>query len=71
MRICFICSEYPPDAHGGIGAFTQLLGRGLVQRGHEVHVIGVYTQPTVGSAWQEDEGVRVWRPREPGHWLGR
>src|SRR2546429_2994566 len=25
MNICFICPEYPPGPHGGVGTFTQIL----------------------------------------------
>ena len=39
MRIALVSQEYPPAAHGGIGAQTQIKARGLVSRGHAVHVI--------------------------------
>src|SRR5215207_4937169 len=72
MKACFICSEYPPSLHGGIGTFTQLLGRGLKRSGHEVRVVGVYGPGTIGPHYQEDEGVKVWRlaePGRPGGWI--
>jgi glycosyltransferase involved in cell wall biosynthesis len=72
MKACFICSEYPPTLHGGIGTFTQLLGRGLKRSGHEVRVVGVYGPGTTGPRYQEDEGVKVWRlaePARPGGWI--
>jgi glycosyltransferase involved in cell wall biosynthesis len=65
MRICFQCDEYPPGPHGGIGTLVQLLARGLVQRGHQVRVIGIYSQAYPAANYEEDEGVRVWRLREP------
>jgi len=39
MHIALVSQEYPPAAHGGIGAQTQIKARGLVSRGHAVHVI--------------------------------
>jgi glycosyltransferase involved in cell wall biosynthesis len=42
MHICFLCSEYPPCPHGGIGTVTQVLGRALAARGHVVTVVGFY-----------------------------
>ena len=59
MHICFLCNEYPPGLHGGIGSQFQVLGRGLAARGHQVTVLGVYRrrQDTI----EEDRGVRVIR----------
>jgi glycosyltransferase involved in cell wall biosynthesis len=68
MKICFICSEYPPGPHGGIGAITQIIGRELVRRGHEVRVIGPYQQSYPGPDYSTDQGVRVWKIRQS---LGR
>ena len=58
MKACFVCSEYPPSLHGGIGTYTRVLGRALRHRGHEVRVIGVYPHG-------QDEPVQ--RIGEPGH----
>lgn len=41
MRLAFVCNEYPPGPHGGIGTFVQQLGRALVEAGHEVFVFGI------------------------------
>ena len=49
MKVCFVCSEYPPSVHGGIGTYTAVLGQALRRRGHEVRVIGVYP-PTVRAS---------------------
>ncbi|MFQ5814570.1 MAG: glycosyltransferase, partial [Anaerolineae bacterium] len=38
MRIGLITGEYPPD-QGGVGDFTNELGKALATLGHEVHVI--------------------------------
>ncbi len=59
MRVAFLCSEYPPHRGGGIGTFTQALGRALVQRGVTVDVVGIY--PIEEDVKEDDHGVRVWR----------
>ncbi len=65
MRLCFLCSEYPPSPHGGIGTFTQVLARSLVEEGHTVRVIGIYPHSHREGACEEDRGVQVWRMRAP------
>ncbi len=65
MRVCFVCNEYPPGPHGGIGTFTQVLARGLVAAGHQVRVAGVYHKNYPSPDYEEDHGVQVWRFREP------
>jgi glycosyltransferase involved in cell wall biosynthesis len=55
MRVVFICNEYPPEPHGGIGTFVQILARALVQAGHSVSVVGWGRR----SAEFIDCGVRV------------
>jgi glycosyltransferase involved in cell wall biosynthesis len=55
MRIAFVCNEYPPDPHGGIGSFVHTMSRALCARGHDVRVIGFSDWPRVWC----DEGVRV------------
>lgn len=69
MRICFVCSEYPPGPHGGIGTMTQVLARALVQAGHQVRVAGLYAQSYPAPDYEEDQGVRVWRLRQSAHRL--
>lgn len=59
MHICFLCNEYPPGPHGGIGSLVQTLGRALVRRGHKVSVVGVYPPERAGEEF--DEGVHVVR----------
>ncbi|MBK9926021.1 MAG: glycosyltransferase family 4 protein [Anaerolineales bacterium] len=76
MKVCFICSEYPPGKYGGIGILVQTLTRSLARRGHEVRVIGIYASDYPAPDFEEDEGVKVWRMREPrlryfGWLLGR
>ncbi len=71
MRICFICHEYPPFPHGGIGTFVQVLGRALVQMGHKVRVAGLYPSNFQVAAREDDHGVEVFRLREsPNDWGG-
>jgi glycogen synthase len=70
MRICFICSEYPPAPHGGIGSVTRVLGRALAAAGHEVRAIGLY-KGLDGLAPEERDGeVRVSRLAMPDGRLG-
>ena len=64
MRLCVLCSEYPPGPHGGIGTRYRILGRHLAAAGHEVRVVGAYPRGYPAPDYEEDEGVRVWRLRE-------
>jgi len=64
LKICFICDEYPRPGceHGGIGTFTQIMGRELAQRGHAVRVIGIGRNDAAPrEEW--DQGVKVVRLR--------
>ncbi|MEO6884591.1 MAG: glycosyltransferase family 4 protein [Bacteroidia bacterium] len=63
MNICFICSEYPPGPHGGVGTMTQITARALVKKGHNVRVIGVYYSDYPALNYEEDMGVKIWRIR--------
>jgi glycosyltransferase involved in cell wall biosynthesis len=65
MKICFICPEYPPFPHGGMGTFVQVMGRALTAAGHEVRAIGLYPATNSYPAYEEDHGVQVWRLRSP------
>ena len=71
MRICFLCQGYPPAPHGGIGTFTQSLARAMVRAGHQTWVIGRYSRSHPAPAYEEDQGVHVWRCRGPEHLLAR
>jgi len=57
MRICYLCDEYPPALHGGVGSFVQTISREMVKRNHLVSVIGFYDVKEK-LEWQ-DMGVRV------------
>jgi glycosyltransferase involved in cell wall biosynthesis len=70
MRICFLCCEYPPAPHGGIGSVTRVLGRALAAAGHEVRAIGVYGDLDGEACEEFDGGVHVWRIAMPGGRLG-
>jgi len=70
MRLCFVCHEYPPGPHGGIGTFTQVLARGLVRAGHQVRVAGMYRTDYPAPDYEDDQGVRVWRFRKSPHRWG-
>lgn len=59
MHIVYLCPEYPPSRHGGIGSFVQTLGRALAARGHRVTVLGLYEPAEAGES--EDQGVRIIR----------
>ncbi len=59
MHICFLCNEYPPGPHGGVGSFTQTLARALTTCGHQVTAIGIYSPERQGE--ENDQGVRVLR----------
>ncbi|HEY1338204.1 MAG TPA: glycosyltransferase family 4 protein, partial [Bryobacteraceae bacterium] len=59
MHICFLCSEYPPGAHGGLGSVMQTLGRSLTMRGHSVTIVGFYPVPR--TVEDSDRGVRIIR----------
>jgi glycosyltransferase involved in cell wall biosynthesis len=63
MNILYLCDEYPPGRHGGIGTAVQLLARAMVQRGHNVVVAGFYDWGYGGDDHFDDEGVKVYRFR--------
>ena len=63
MNLCFVCNEYPPGPHGGIGTCTQVLGHALVAAGHSARVIGYYPPDYPAPDYEDDHGVRVWRLR--------
>lgn len=54
MRIALVSREYPPfNAKGGIGSQTLLKARGLVSRGHQVHVV---TRSADNQAHDDEDG---------------
>ena len=65
MKICLVCSEYPPSPSGGKGIVTRTLARGLVARGHAVRVVGLCEPGDDSPDEQDDGGVSVRRLRRP------
>ncbi len=63
MNILYLCDEYPPGRHGGIGTAVQLLAREMVKNGHTVVVAGLYHWGYGGEDVFTDEGVKVFRYR--------
>jgi glycosyltransferase involved in cell wall biosynthesis len=70
LRICLVCSDYPPGPHGGIGTMTQLLARALAARGHHVRAVGVYPPAYPAADLENDQDVQVIRLRQPRHPFG-
>jgi len=65
MKICFVCNEYPPAEHGGIGSMTRTMAHALVEAGHQVRVIGLTPANRAACEFELDEGVPVWRLKAP------
>ena len=64
MKILFVCNEYPPSPHGGIGSFVFTLAHKLSDLGHQIFVLGFdesYTRDSV----EDDQGVIVYRIVSP------
>jgi len=55
MKIAYVCNEYPPRLHGGVGTFVHTIARGMKDAGHSVTVVGFGEEPEV----RDDAGVRV------------
>ena len=63
MNILYLCDEYPPGRHGGIGTSVRLLARQMAKMGHHVVVAGLYGPGYGGANEFSDEGVKVYRFR--------
>jgi glycogen(starch) synthase len=63
MNILYLCDEYPPGKHGGIGTYVRLIARQMVKLGHNVIVAGLYGPGYGGENEFNDEGVTVYRFR--------
>jgi glycosyltransferase involved in cell wall biosynthesis len=63
MNILYLCDEYPPGKHGGIGTYVRLIARQMVKLRHNVVVTGLYGPGYGGLNEFNDEGVRVYRFR--------
>lgn len=62
MKILYICNEYPPYLHGGIGSFTRDIACGLVNTGVKVTVWGLYND-LKEDIYETINGVQVFRIR--------
>lgn len=63
MNILYLCDEYPPGKHGGIGTYVRLIARQMVKLGHNVVVAGLYGPGYGGANVFNDEGIKVYRFR--------
>ena len=70
MRLCYLCNEYPPGPHGGIGSLTRTLAQMMTAAGHEVRVVGMYPASYPGPDAFLDGDVQVQRLRIPNHRFG-
>jgi glycogen(starch) synthase len=68
MNILYLCDEYPPCKHGGIGSITQILACEMVKKGHQVSVCGLYPYYRTALSFEVDRGVNVYRIFY-GNWL--
>lgn len=59
MHIVYLCNEYPPHKHGGIGVKYQTIARRLANYGWKVSVVGLYQVDKVEQ--ENDLGVNVYR----------
>ena len=55
MKITYVCNDYPPAPHGGIGVFVRTLAHAMKARGHAVTVVGLGDD----NGDLDDDGVRV------------
>ncbi len=62
MKILFICNEYPPNKHGGIGVFVKNLANNLKNNGFECVIIGIY--PILEPTDEIIDNIRVIRITE-------
>ena len=60
MRVLYICNEYPPAIHGGIGVFVSTLAAELAAAGHNIAVIGFASHVREQTIANEN-GVRIVR----------
>lgn len=67
MKLLFICNEYPPTPHGGIGTFVRNLAYQLSALGHSISVVG-YSARAQTPGWIQDGPVRVYQLAVPDWW---
>jgi glycosyltransferase involved in cell wall biosynthesis len=69
VRVLYICNEYPPAIHGGIGVFVRTLAEHLAFAGHEIAVLG-FAGHVRQSTDTTENGVRVVRLPWPRNGAG-
>ena len=62
MKVLYICNEYPPYIHGGIGSFTRDIACGLAISGVNVTVWGLY-EDLEEDIFETINSVKVYRIR--------
>lgn len=70
MHILFVCPEYHPEIHGGIGVFVKTLAENLVRLNVQCVVIGLYDQIDKYSV-EFRHGVEIRRARRKKWLLGK
>lgn len=72
MNIAYLCNEYPPRRHGGIGTSVQHLARHVAAGGHRVWVLGWSAEP---ESWRdgavEVELIPATSIPKAGWWINR
>lgn len=63
MNILYICDEYPPGEHGGIGSAVKMLANKVADMGHNVYVAGLCDWGYGGEDRFMDGKVEVFRYR--------
>lgn len=63
MNILYLCDEYPPGRHGGIGTVVHMLAHAMANLGHTVTVAGFYDWGYGGEDEFQDGKVKVYRFR--------
>jgi glycogen synthase len=61
MNIFYLCDEYPPCQHGGIGSVIQTLARAVASKDHKVVVAGFYPYYRIAPVRENDQNVEVYR----------
>jgi glycosyltransferase involved in cell wall biosynthesis len=64
MRLLFICNEFPPTVHGGVGTFTLTLANHLMENGNDIHVMG-FDQTVSQTVRSNEQGIQVTRLASP------
>jgi glycogen synthase len=64
FRILFVCHEYPPNPHGGLGVFVQALAESLASQGVIVGVVG-FDSFVKKDLIENSRGVRLFKNHNP------